>query len=149
MAIFDQDGTLADGVRVFAGIMLIVGGAFQVLQSVAALVKDEYILVLTPNYIFSFDLTVWGSIHLCRVGLGGDRRLPAARSRAGPGRRHRRRRHIGCAQLHLAALLTGVGHPGHRCRRSHHLGPGHGRSPRVGGASATTVLGSSQGLIYG
>ena len=58
---------MADGIRVFAGIMLIVGGAFQVLQSIAALVHDEYILVLR-NYVVSLDLTVWGAIHLV-IGL--------------------------------------------------------------------------------
>ena len=67
MAKFDQDGNLADGIRVFAGIMLLLGGAFQVLQAIAALVHDEYILVLR-NYVLSLDLTVWGSIHLI-VGL--------------------------------------------------------------------------------
>ena len=57
----------AHGVEVFAGIMLIIGGAFQVIQSIAAIVNDEYILVL-PNYVFSIDLTGWGWIHLF-VGL--------------------------------------------------------------------------------
>jgi hypothetical protein len=47
--------------------MLIVGGAFQVIQSIVAIANDEYILVL-PNYVFSVDLTVWGWIHLL-VGL--------------------------------------------------------------------------------
>jgi hypothetical protein len=61
------DGSRADGIRIFAAIMLIIGGAFQVLQSIAALVNDEYILILR-NYVFSIDLTVWGSIHLI-VGL--------------------------------------------------------------------------------
>ena len=129
--------------------MLIVGGAFQVLQSIAALVNDEYILVLR-NYILSLDLTVWGSIHLI-VGL-----ILAAigvclllGQGLGQNRRHRGGRHLSRDQLLLAALLTRVGHPGHRSQRPRHLGAGHGRSPRVGGASATTVLGSSQGLIYG
>jgi hypothetical protein len=58
---------LAHGVGVFAGIMLIIGGAFQVIQSIAAIANDEYLLVL-PNYVFSVDLTGWGWIHLF-VGL--------------------------------------------------------------------------------
>jgi uncharacterized membrane protein len=41
---------------------LIIGGAFQVIQSIAALANDEYLLVL-PNYVFSIDLTGWGWIH--------------------------------------------------------------------------------------
>ena len=57
----------AHGVGVFAGIMLIVGGAFQVIQSIAAIANDEYLVVL-PNYVFSIDVTGWGWIHLL-VGL--------------------------------------------------------------------------------
>ena len=47
--------------------MLIIGGAFQVIEAIAALVNDEYLLVL-PNYVFSLDLTGWGVIHLL-IGL--------------------------------------------------------------------------------
>ena len=35
---------------------MIVGGGFESIQAVAAIVKDEY-LVVAPNYIYSFDLT--------------------------------------------------------------------------------------------
>ena len=58
----------AHGVTVFAGVMLIIAGGFQAIQAVAAIVHDQYILVL-PNYIYAFDLTAWGWIHLL-VGLG-------------------------------------------------------------------------------
>jgi hypothetical protein len=64
---YEAGSVAVHGVEVFAGIMLIVGGAFQVIQSIAAIANDEYILVL-PNYVFSVDLTVWGWIHLL-VGL--------------------------------------------------------------------------------
>ena len=64
---YENTSVAAQGVEVFAGIMLIVGGAFQVIQSIAAIANDEYILVL-PRYVFSVDLTVWGWIHLL-VGL--------------------------------------------------------------------------------
>jgi len=63
MADNNNSGVLAYGVQTFAGIMLIIGGVFQVIQSIAALVNDKYLLVL-PNYVFSADLTVWGVIHL-------------------------------------------------------------------------------------
>jgi len=65
----EQTGSLtaAHGVEVFAGIMLIIGGAFQVIQSIVAIANDEYLLVL-PNYVFSIDLTGWGWIHLL-IGL--------------------------------------------------------------------------------
>ena len=55
------------GLSTFAGVLLIVGGGFQSLQALAAIVRDEY-LVVAPNYIYTFDLTAWGWIHLL-VGL--------------------------------------------------------------------------------
>jgi len=58
---------VAHGVSVFAGIMLILGGAFQALQAIAAIVNDKYIVVL-PNYVYAFDLTLWGWVHLL-IGL--------------------------------------------------------------------------------
>ena len=57
----------AHGIEVFAGMMLIIAGVFEVIQSIAAIARDEY-LVLLPNYVFSIDLTGWGWIHLL-VGL--------------------------------------------------------------------------------
>jgi hypothetical protein len=47
---------------------MIVGGAFQALEGLAGIVHDQYLVVL-PNYIYAFDLTIWGVIHLL-VGLG-------------------------------------------------------------------------------
>jgi hypothetical protein len=58
---------MTHGVTVFAGIMLILGGAFEALQAIAAIVNDKYLVVL-PNYVYAFDLTVWGWIHLL-IGL--------------------------------------------------------------------------------
>lgn len=57
----------AHGIVVFAGVAMIVGGAFQALEGLAGIVKDQWLVVL-PNYIYAFDLTVWGVIHLL-VGL--------------------------------------------------------------------------------
>jgi hypothetical protein len=51
------------GIASFAGVMMIVGGGFQALEGLAAIVNDKYLVVL-PNYIYSFDLTAWGWIHL-------------------------------------------------------------------------------------
>ncbi len=58
---------MAHGVSVFAGIMLILGGGFEALQAIAAIVNDKYLVVL-PNYVYAFDLTTWGWIHLL-IGL--------------------------------------------------------------------------------
>ncbi|HKN44704.1 MAG TPA: hypothetical protein VJW23_12355, partial [Propionibacteriaceae bacterium] len=41
--------------------------AFQALEGLAAVVNDKWLVVL-PQYIYAFDLTVWGVIHLL-VGL--------------------------------------------------------------------------------
>ena len=58
----------AHGIAVFAGLVMIIGGAFQALEGLAAVVNDQW-LVVRPEYIFAFDLTAWGVIHLL-VGLG-------------------------------------------------------------------------------
>ena len=57
----------AANISFVAGVLLIVGGGFQSIEALAAIVKDEY-LVVTPNYIYTFDLTAWGWIHLL-IGL--------------------------------------------------------------------------------
>ncbi len=104
----------AHGVAVFAGVIMIVGGAFQAVEGLAGIVHDKYLVVL-PNYIYAFDLTVWGWLHLL-VGLA----LLAIgiflikRSDLGSGRRHDRRGNIRATQLRLAAVLTVVGAPDHR-----------------------------------
>lgn len=48
---------------VFAGTMMIIAGAFNVIQSLVALAKDEF-YVVTPDHLVTFDLTQWGWIHL-------------------------------------------------------------------------------------
>jgi hypothetical protein len=57
----------AHGIAVFAGVIMIVGGAFQALEGLAGVVHDKW-LVVAPSSIYAFDLTVWGVIHLL-VGL--------------------------------------------------------------------------------
>jgi hypothetical protein len=64
---FQMSGSWAYGVSVFAGVMMIVGGGFQALEALAAIVNDKYLVVL-PEYIYAFDLTAWGWIHLV-IGL--------------------------------------------------------------------------------
>ncbi|UYM03623.1 DUF7144 family membrane protein [Solicola gregarius] len=51
------------GVAVFAAALMLVAGAFQVLQGIVAIANDEYFVTL-PNYTYEFDLTAWGWIHL-------------------------------------------------------------------------------------
>ncbi len=63
----------AAGLAMFAGAMMIVAGIFAVFEGIAALFNDK-VYVNTPQYIFTFDLTAWGWIHLLLgvlVGLAG------------------------------------------------------------------------------
>ena len=56
----------AIGGTVFAGVIMIMVGAFHAITGLAAILDDEF-FVRTQNYTFSFDTTGWGWIHL----LGG------------------------------------------------------------------------------
>ena len=51
------------GWAVFAGVMMILIGGFHAIQGFAAILKDNFYAV-TPNYIFEFNVTTWGWIHL-------------------------------------------------------------------------------------
>ena len=64
---FQMTASWVHGVTVFAGVMMIVGGGFQAFEALAAIVNDKYLVVL-PNYVYAFDLTTWGWIHLL-IGL--------------------------------------------------------------------------------
>ena len=56
----------AVGFILFAGIMMIMSGGFQIFAGLVALFENEF-YVPTRNYLFQFDATSWGWIHL----LGG------------------------------------------------------------------------------
>ena len=63
----------AIGFMVFAGLMMIIGGAFQFFQGLAAVIEDEF-YVLGRNYAFHMDVSTWGWIHMVVgivVGLSG------------------------------------------------------------------------------
>jgi hypothetical protein len=53
----------AEGGSAFAGIMLATLGVFQIFEAIAALANDD-VYVKGVNYVFQFDLTTWGWIHL-------------------------------------------------------------------------------------
>jgi hypothetical protein len=53
----------AVGFTVFAAIMMIMVGVFQALQGLIAIFENEF-YVATRNYLFQFDATSWGWIHL-------------------------------------------------------------------------------------
>ena len=51
------------GMTTFAGVMLIIIGAFNVIEGLVALFQNE-VYVAGPRYVFAFDLTAWGWTHL-------------------------------------------------------------------------------------
>ncbi|CAL9505162.1 hypothetical protein SUDANB171_03506 [Streptomyces sp. enrichment culture] len=65
----------ADGLVLFAAIMLVIGGIMDILRGSMALAKDQ-IFITTPDYALQLSLTRWGWIHLVLgilavlVGLG-------------------------------------------------------------------------------
>jgi hypothetical protein len=65
----------ATGGITFAACVLTLIGAFQIVAGLAALIDDDFYVVLR-NYAFEFDTTAWGWIHLLlglllvTVGIG-------------------------------------------------------------------------------
>ena len=57
----------AVGFILFAAIMMIMSGIFQALAGLIAIFENEF-YVATRNYLFQFDATTWGWIHLV-IGL--------------------------------------------------------------------------------
>ncbi|WP_086741597.1 DUF7144 family membrane protein [Streptomyces glaucescens] len=53
----------ATGLTVFGAVMLFLVGLLDLLRGIMAIAEDD-VFVTTPNYIFEFDLTSWGWIHL-------------------------------------------------------------------------------------
>ncbi len=66
---YSTKGMLSSGVTGFAAIMLMAVGCFQILQGIAAIANDE-LFVAGEDYVFSFDTTAWGWVHLV-LGLLG------------------------------------------------------------------------------
>ena len=53
----------AVGFILFAGIMMIMVGVFEAIQGLVGIFENEF-YVATRNYLFKFDATTWGWIHL-------------------------------------------------------------------------------------
>jgi len=53
----------AVGFILFAGLMMIMAGIFQAFTGLVAIFENEF-YVATRNYLFQFDATTWGWIHL-------------------------------------------------------------------------------------
>ncbi len=59
---------VASGLIVFAAVAMIMIGVFQVVQALVALFNDDF-YVVGQKWVFEFDLTTWGWIHLI-IGIG-------------------------------------------------------------------------------
>lgn len=53
----------ATGLVVFAAVMLIITGILDILRGIMGIAEDD-VFVSTPQYVFEFDLTAWGWLHL-------------------------------------------------------------------------------------
>ena len=60
---FEQSGWAAGG-SIFAGSMMAVVGVFQFFEGLVAVINGNEFVVRTSNYIFKFNVTTWGWIHL-------------------------------------------------------------------------------------
>jgi hypothetical protein len=58
-----EHSAVAVGVTVFASVMMIMIGFFQAIAGIVALVNDQFYVVGT-EWVFQFDTTTWGWIHL-------------------------------------------------------------------------------------
>jgi len=59
----ERDSPWASGLTVVAATFLIIAGVWHIIAGFAAVVHDKVYLA-TPQYIYSFDLTAWGWIHI-------------------------------------------------------------------------------------
>jgi hypothetical protein len=63
----------AVGLTAFASIMMIMIGTFQAIAGIVALLNDQF-YVVGEEWIFQFDVTTWGWVHLLLgvvIGLAG------------------------------------------------------------------------------
>lgn len=69
----DRRSPWVTGFAVFGGSMMIVIGIFQIVVGLTAIFEDTF-YVLADNYLFGFDVSTWGWIHLVLgvlVAVGG------------------------------------------------------------------------------
>ena len=58
-----QPSGWAMGWATFAAILLMIGGVWGVIVGIAGIAEDEF-FVVTPDWVFQFDATTWGWVHL-------------------------------------------------------------------------------------
>src|SRR5215218_11143769 len=67
---YDDEPTAWAGWVVFGGVMLIMMGAFQIVQGLVALFDDGFYLVNSNGLVVDVDFNAWGWIHIV-IGLVG------------------------------------------------------------------------------
>lgn len=58
-----RDSGWTQGFTIFAGMMLILVGAFHAFTGLAAIAEDEF-FVVGADYVYEFDVTLWGWLHV-------------------------------------------------------------------------------------
>lgn len=53
----------AAGLTMFAAVMLMIAGILDIFRGVMGIARND-VFVTTPDYVFQFDLTGWGWVHL-------------------------------------------------------------------------------------
>ncbi len=64
--------------------MLMIAGVLDIFRGIMGIAQDD-VFVSTRNYVFQFDLTGWGWIHLILGVLAVIVSLDCSRGRCGPG----------------------------------------------------------------
>jgi hypothetical protein len=59
----ERPSAWAAGYATFAGVVLVMVGFFQAIAGLVAIVDDQF-YVVTQEWVFQFDTTTWGWIHL-------------------------------------------------------------------------------------
>lgn len=67
MSEYKEPSGWAIGWTAFAGITMLMAGGWWMISGLVALFNSEF-FVITQNYIFKFDVTTWGWVHLI-IGL--------------------------------------------------------------------------------
>ncbi|MFF4396337.1 hypothetical protein [Streptomyces sp. NPDC001480] len=62
-----DSGAMISGLPLFAGATLMLSGPLSILLGVTGIAQDT--LFSSPRYVYRFDLTAWGWLHLV-IGLG-------------------------------------------------------------------------------
>lgn len=59
----EKTSSWARGFVLFAAVMLVIIGIFHAFNGLSAILEDGF-FVVTPNYLYSIDVTTWGWLHL-------------------------------------------------------------------------------------